>query len=248
MPKDTMTLALSGEIELGIFAIAISNFENLARVLSRNADAEGIKWMICDLQVSSAIATVHGEGDILVKVERVVNDYESLGNLLQQGKLPEKTNLARPVKAITGILGEKVTSIRFETPDKDFVIVSKPELVSAYVINKSFGAIEGRIQTLSNRKGLRFVLYDVLHDRAVSCYLSEGQEEKMREGWGKKAIVEGEISREVETGRPLAIRHIADIKILPETERGGYLRARGIAPRNAGSPLPEFIIRESRDA
>jgi hypothetical protein len=113
---------------------------------------------------------------------------------------------------------------------------------------KSLGAIEGRIQTLSNRKGLRFVVFDILNDRAVSCYLSEGQEDRMREIWGKRAIVEGEISREKETGRPLAIRHITDIKVLEEIGRGGYLRARAIAPRKLGAPLAEVIIRQLRDA
>ena len=44
----------------------------------------------------------------------------------------------------------------------------------------TYGAIEGRVQSLSQRKGLRFTLYYQEFDRAVSCYLSEGQEERMR--------------------------------------------------------------------
>lgn len=248
MAKDTMTLALGGEVDLHQFAIAISNFEVLARALSKDAKAEGVKWIIYDLQAGSATATVRGEGDVLAEVEQVVNDYEALGQSAQKGEYPDKPEIAKPLREITGLLGDKVTYIRFETPDKDFTIVSKPEIVVPFAIVKSYGAIEGRIQTLSNRKGLRFVLFDTLRDRAISCYLSEGQEEKMRESWGKRAIVEGEISREVSTGRPLAIRHINDVKILPESERGGYLQARGIAPRPKGAPLAETIIRQLRDA
>ena len=60
--------------------------------------------------------------------------------------------------------------------------------------------------------------------------------------------MEGEISREKETGRPLVIRHIVDIKVLPELQRGGYLKARAIAPRKSGAPLAEEIIRQLRDA
>jgi len=70
----------------------------------------------------------------------------------------------------------------------------------------------------------------------------------MREIWGKRAIVEGEISREKETGRPLAIRHIVDMKVLAELQRGSYLKARAIAPRKPSAPLAEEIIRQLRDA
>ncbi len=249
MAKDTITFALNGEVELVRFSTAISIFENLVLALSKEYKAEGIRWIIHDLQISSAIATVRGESDILEEVERVVNAYEDVGRSLQSCQRPNYSEpVVRAANAVTSILGDKVTSVRFETADQEYTVTSRPEIAMATTIIKSFGAIEGRIQTLSNRKGLRFVLFDTLNDRAVSCYLSEGQEEKMRESWGKRAMVEGEISRERETGRPLAIRHVSDIKVLPELQRGSYLRARAIAPRKPGAPLAEEIIRQLRDA
>jgi hypothetical protein len=249
MAKDTMTLALNGEVELGRFATAVSNFESLVQALSKEKGTEGIRWIIHDLQISSAIATVRGESDILGEVERVVNAYEDVGRSLQSGQRPNYSEpVVRAANAITSVLGDKVTAIRFETADLEFTVASRPEMAIATTIMKSSGAIEGRIQTLSNRKGLRFVLFDTLNDRAISCYLSEGQEEKMREIWGKRAIVEGEISREKETGRPLAIRHIVDMKVLAELQRGSYLKARAIAPRKPSAPLAEEIIRQLRDA
>lgn len=249
MAKDTITLALSGEVDLARFAAAVSNFEGLVQALSKEKGAEGIRWLIHDLQISSTIATVRGESDILGEVERVVNAYEDVGRSLQSGQRPDYSEpVVRAANAITSVLGDKITAVRFETADLEFTVASRPEIAGATTVMKSSGAIEGRIQTLSNRKGLRFVLFDTLNDRAISCYLSEGQEEKMREIWGKRAIVEGEISREKETGRPVAIRHIVDMKVLPELQRGGYLKARAIAPRKPGAPLAEEIIRQLRDA
>jgi len=249
MVKDTITLALNGEVDLHRFATAVSNLETLVQGLSKEKGAENIRWVIYDLQTSSATATVRGESDILEEVERVVNAYEDVGQSLQAGERPNYSDpVVKAANAITAVLGDKVTSIRFETSEREFTVASRPEMAIASAIMKSFGAIEGRIQTLSNRKGLRFVLFDTLHDRAISCYLSEGQEERMRELWGKRAIVEGEISREKNTGRPLAIRHIADIKALEEIQRGSYLRARAVAPRKPGAPLAEVIIRQLRDA
>ncbi|MBI2864015.1 MAG: hypothetical protein HYX94_05585 [Chloroflexi bacterium] len=61
---------------------------------------------------------------------------------------------------------------------------------------KSYGAIEGRVQTITNRGGLRFDLCDTLHNNAVACYVEEGKEALLREIWGKSVVVEGEISRD----------------------------------------------------
>lgn len=57
----------------------------------------------------------------------------------------------------------------------------RPNYISAY------SAIEGVVQTLTSRRGLRFTLFDSLHDQAVSCYLEDGQEELMRGVWGRRA-------------------------------------------------------------
>ena len=249
MAKDTITLALGGEVDLHRFADAVCNLEALVKALSKAEGAEEIRWVIADLQVSSAMATTRGESSILEKVERVVNAYESVGECYQAGRRPEgyPQAVVKAADAIVSVIGDKVSSVRFETADKEFTVASRRDLVGLVIV-KSLGAIEGRIQTLSNRKGLRFVLFDTLNDRAVSCYLSEGEEERMREMWGKRGIVEGEISREKETGRALVIRHITDIKVLSEPERGSYLQARGAAPRKVGAPLAEDIIRRLRDA
>jgi hypothetical protein len=82
-----------------------------------------------------------------------------------------------------------------------------------------------------------------LHDRAVSCYLLENQE---REAWGKRAIVEGLVTRDADTGRPTTIRGVSKVHLLSDAP-GNYLDARGIVPVPDGSPLPEDIIRRLRD-
>jgi len=145
-------------------------------------------------------------------------------------------------------LDDGVTSIRFETPDKDsFITRNIPSMPSERLV-KSYGAIEGRIQTLTNRKGVRFTLFDTLHDKAVSCYLKEGQEELIREAWGKHAIIQGEITRESRSGRPVAIRDISIIKTTLDVRAGSYLKARGIVPIQNNEIFPEIILRKARDA
>lgn len=250
MAKDTITLALGGDILFKDFASAITHLNNLVGALSSEMGvSEDVTWLVHDLHVSSAIATVRGEADFAEKVEKVVTAYGKLGKDLEFGRrLDFSSDVVREAYAITGILNGHITSIRFETPDSDAIISSHPAKPGEPSIKVTFGAAEGRVQTRTERKGLRFTLYDTLNDRAVSCYLQEGQQELMRQVWGQRAIVEGEISRDTISGRPVAIRHLTSIRIVSESEKGSYLKARGIAPRKPESPLPEVLIRQLRDA
>lgn len=250
MAKDTITLALSGVIPFKDFASAINHLNNLVGALSADMGiSEDIVWLVHDLQVSSAIATIRGEADSTEKVERVVSAYGKLGKELEVGQsLSFSDHVVREAHAITGILNGHVTSVRFETPDSDAIITSHPAKRDEPSTRITFGAIEGRVQTLTERKGLRFTLYDTFNDRAVSCYLQEEQKEPMRQIWGQRAIVEGEITRDTMSGRPIAVRHLTSIRIVSDSEKGSYLKARGVAPRKQGSPLPEVFIRELRDA
>ena len=250
MAKDTLTLALHGDVLLDDFAKAITDFKALVNALATELGAvDDVAWYVHDLQVSSALATVRGESEAIEKVERVVSAYGDIGKALQEGRRPDYSEpVVQHAQAITRILNDHITSIRFETADTDWLITSQPRIEAYVAFDRAYGGIEGRIQTLTNRKGLRFTLFDVFHDRAVSCYLREGQEEQLRELWGKRAVVEGEITRDKDTGRPLAIRSIVNIRSLPKVEVGSYLSARGVAPRRPDAPIAEKIIRQLRDA
>ena len=59
MPKDTITLALNGDISLGDFSKAVQGFLNLVTGLRSDiAKDASIEWFIEDLEAGSAIATV----------------------------------------------------------------------------------------------------------------------------------------------------------------------------------------------
>ena len=121
-------------------------------------------------------------------------------------------------------------------------------LNTAIVSVTSFGGIQGRVQTLSNRGSLRFMLYDMLNNKAVSCYITSGKEEIMRDIWGKMAVVEGLVTRDPVNGRPISIRHVRNI--IPQSEPYiglDYQASRGVSPSLNGLS-PEEAIRRLRDA
>lgn len=247
MSKTTITFELGGQIDIKEFEKSFSAFRRLITALTPKKS--GATWHIEDLQAGSAVVTFRGDADVLSDVDRIVTDYENIGYALAQNKtVPSRnsqiTKAANAIKALT----ETIDYVRFQTPDVEHTIYGNGRIHIRPVTSISIGAITGRIQTLSNRGALRFNLYDTVHDKAVACYLTQGREELMREAWGKRARVSGTITRETNTGKPIAIRQILDVEILQDAPPGSYKRARGAIPWEPGDDMPEEIIRRMRDA
>ena len=247
MAKNTLTFELGGRVEIADFADGVAVLQRLVTALTPG-DA-GIAWVVDDWQPGNAGVTLRGESDDSGAVERVVDGYEKIGAALSRHEdlpqLDRKTKASiDSIKALTS----NADYVRFETPDSDYTIYRKDNAPSQPGPRLSLGAITGTIQTASNRGGLRFNLYEHLFHKAVACYLTPGQEELMRNAWGRRAVVSGKISRDPSRGLPIAIRNIMDVKILPEVEPDSYRKARGAVPRPPGAPLPEEAIRKLRDA
>ena len=244
MAKDTVTFALGGRVDIEKLAEGVNALRRLIAALSRS---DSVSWVVEDLQSGSAVATLRGEADDPDIVERIVNDYGDVGGRLARQEILQ--NGSRVVQAADAIrnLARTVEYVRFETPDDDFTIYGNGHTPERS-LSRSVGAITGRIQTLSNRGGLRFNLYDAVHDRAVGCYLNPGQEELMREVWGRRARVSGSISRELPSGRPLTVRKILNVEILEDFAPESYRLARGAVEWKLGDKLPEEVIRQLRDA
>ena len=245
MANDTLTFALGGRVEIEDFEHGIILLRRLVSALSHGIR---VTWVIEDLQPGSAVTTLRGESEDPTKVEQIVKDYADIGNALEhQEVLQYNRRVTQPAHAIEA-LAHSIEYVRFETAEDDHTIYGSGVVPDQRSLSTSIGAVTGRVQTLSNRGSLRFNLYDIVHDKAVSCYLQQGQEELMREAWGRRARVSGTISREMPLGRPLAIRRILEIDILEDIAPGSYRLARGAVPWQEGDKMPEDIILQLRDA
>jgi len=251
MAKETLTLALEGDVALDDFAGALANLNSLLNQLSREVtkDAE-IAWLIDELYAGSAVATFRGINGDTTTVENVVNAYEEVGDSLQAGRdIPYSTTVQRHARDLISVLDGRVTEVRFQTATKDIVIVSKP-LGEGQIaqLKYAWGSVKGTVETLSMRKKLSFTLWDSLYDKPVGCYFQEGQEDTMRNAWGKRVFVSGRVGRRVETGRPVVIRDVKKIRLFEDVAPGSYRRAKGVFPWSSNSELPEDIIRRLRNA
>jgi len=251
MAKETLTLALEGDIALEDFASAISNLNSLLNQLTKEvAKGAEVAWFIDELYSGSAVATFRGVNGDMSSVENVINAYEEVGDALQAGReICYSTSVQKYAYNLISVLDNRVTSVRFETPTKDIVIVSKHiEGGQVNQIKYAWSSVKGTVETLSKRKKLSFTLWDSMYDKPVSCYFKEGQEDIMRDAWGKHTIVSGRVGRRAETGRPIVIRDVKQIRLVEDVEPGSYRRARGVFPWTSDSELPENIIGRLRSA
>lgn len=255
--SDTVTLALQGIVSLSEFSVAVGRFDRLVQALASASQAQDATWEIDRLDYSSAITTARGvpsNGVPQERIDRVVRAFLEVGQALEQRTtIPYSPSVSREAEGIADVLkGSKIEAIRFETAESEAIIREVPRQVEASPTaaverRGAYGAVTGRIQTLTSRNALRFIVYDHIHDRAVSCYLVEGREAMMRQMWDRIATVEGWITRDPDTGRPLTVRRVAKVTPLTEVEPQDYLKARGALPLSEGDPKPEDTIRRLRD-
>jgi hypothetical protein len=256
MSKDSLTIVLNGEVTLGDFSIAVNELFRLVTGLGTDVARDtSIEWMIDSLEAGSAIATIKGfveEGKDRGAIEKVVDAYLDIGRSIQKGEqIGYSKQVQTAANRITSLVNGRIKSIRFETIDADVELFSRPqifyEMEKAGFLKANFGAVRGRVQSMTSRRGLRFTLYDLINDRGISCYLAQGSEDIMREAWGRIALVEGLVKRDPETGQPTTVRNVRDIHIISEGKLGDYREAIGAAKGFLGDELPEDVIRRGRD-
>jgi hypothetical protein len=251
MADNTLTLALFGEVPLQEFTQTMQHFTGLVNALSREIGRGiAIEWVIQDLQGGSATATIIGNSEREDVVERVVQAYSNVGEALERGRsIPYSDLVQREARAITQVLNGKITSIVFQTSERDSTIASiSAEGTAEPTIKYAYGIAKGTVETLTRRNGLSFILYDSLTDKAVRCYLSKDQEDLMRNAWGKRVIVSGRIGRESTSGRAVNVREIADVTIIEGTQPSDYTLSKGVIPAGPNDEKPEDAIRRLRDA
>lgn len=258
MVNDTVTLALEGDVSLPAFAEAVSRFSGLVAALSRDVVRHPeLRWVVSELEAGSALAAARGIGEATA-VESVANAYIEVGRALEEGLEPPFPGSVRDeARALVSLINADVEAIRFETAEAEATVrriegpveeIETAEGGAVVVAVAAYGGVQGRVQTLSSRGGLRFTLYDTLFDRAVSCYLDEGQEDIMRDVWGRVAVVEGRVTRDRVTGRPQTVRRVRRVTVVHEASPDAYLDARGAVRPPPSSPDPEVTIRHLRDA
>jgi hypothetical protein len=251
MQDNTLTLIIDGEVHLNVYTEVLRHFSKLVNLISSEVvqDVE-IEWIISDLQVGSAIATIVGHAPTNEPIAKVIEAYEQIGSALENNQPILLSEAVREeVATLVGhIRNDGITGLRFETAQHEYSVwanLAHQQIRTQYA---AFGAVKGRVQSISNRRSLRFTLYDALFDKSVCCYIDEEQQDLMREIWGNDVIVFGRVTRDTQHGRAMIVRNITNIQKIIKAEPGSYKAARGVLAWQAGDEPAETAVRRLRDA
>lgn len=244
-----MTFRIDGEVTISKLADAFSRFEKILDHLDDDEDVR-IRWVLADLSYSSAVITARAvalDEPSEAFVPRVISSFTSAAREALDPTANDRP-LLRAVRDLAQIADE-ANPVVLETEADDVVFTSpigpgsnRDEAAST---TQSLGTVRGRVETLSHRGRLRFVIYELLNDKAVSCYLAPHHESIMRDAWGQVADVTGVVTRNAATGQPITVRQVTQVDLVPEGNPLDYRRARGLF--YAAEPA-EAIIRRIRDA
>ena len=249
--KNTVTLKLNGDVTLSDFSKVMNHLTTLIEELTTEIGEQAeVEWEIAKLESGSATAVVIGKSHNEFAVDKIVQAYEVIGQSITNKKpIPYSETIAYEARAITQVINGKIISVEMGTNDYQTVIEeSVADQPQEEGKEYSYGAVTGWVETLSKRGRMRFVLYDTIFDKAVTCYLAKNQEGLMLDAWDKKIAVAGKVYREPSTGRPYQVRDVYYIEQKGVSPPGSFMRAQGIVPWREGDELPEEIIRRYRDA
>ena len=249
--QDAITLAIDGELDLGLFAAAVDRLKDLTAALSDDLAPNGdVRWRIADLKVGSAVVTLGVESSSDAAVRRVTRGFNDVGAALAGDQRlefsPRVAKAARRLGELTRQQGVK--AVRFQTASRTSTVVKLgPNAKAAVRQRHAWGAVSGRVTSLKKVDALEFTLRDSVFDVAVTCHLRAGQEDEARCAWDTYVTVSGMVERDPGTGRPRSVRQISQIEQLPDRPRGAWRAARGALPWKPGDPPAEAAIRRVRD-
>ncbi|MDK2982338.1 MAG: hypothetical protein PWQ55_2685 [Chloroflexota bacterium] len=249
--KKTVTLKLNGNVVLSDFATVISHLASLIEELTSEVGENAeIEWEISKLESGSATAVMVGKSLNEFAVDNVVHAYEVIWEAVSEDKpIPFNETISREARSITHVINGRINSIEMRTDDYQTTIQkSSIEEDQEEKKDYSLGTVTGWVETLSKHGRMRFVLYDVIFDKAVVCYLAKNQENLMLDAWDNKISVAGKVYRDFKTGRPYQVLDVNYIEKKEDSPPGSFMQAQGVVPWREGDRKPEEIIREYRDA
>lgn len=249
----SLTIRFEGSVPIEDLKSAFGRFADLVSGLTKEiAPGAHIRWIVTELEGGSATATATAETETDEDrrlANEVIRAYGDVGRTLEAGRpLAFAPRITRAATGLRSLIDGDIQSIQFSTDEAEAIIVAtEPQVGQAMPRVEAFGAVTGRVEVLSSRRNLRFTMWDVFFDRPVSCYLAPGQEELMRDAWGRIAEVEGWVTRNAETGHATSVRRITNVRIVDDEIGSDYTRARGVLPFRSGDRTPEERLREAWD-
>jgi hypothetical protein len=239
-PPNFLTLDLKGELPMDKFEKAIAAFFDLVKAVTTEAlnENQHIRWTIA-VRAGSAIvnAIPHYDPDIAEQAQEVLRAVPSGIRALERGaeEMPkyftaEAVKAVRKLGTVRSISGEDVTQVGIRRgPDRSVVTTKSVAAADSLVggQRQSYGSIEGKMRTITDLGGFKFVIYDSLFQRRVDCFIGEELMEKAIASFRQRVRVSGQVQSN-RLGDPVSIKAVDIYVFRPNSELPSVHEMRGI--------------------
>lgn len=246
----TLKLSLSGNVTLPLLSEAIRGLSDLVAAVDKEFGVTDATWAVEELHAGGATAMLRGTSTQREALTNAAVAIIRTTELVAQGldeAVPDRT--ARSARRLTSVVNGSIPSLSLQAGDEIVTVTAGPDQMAERQRQvSSSGRLVGIVQTLSQARGLHFRMTEELSGRSVAGNFHSDLSEEMREVWGKRATVEGIVTRDARTGLPLAIMDVRKVAPVPEFQPGAFQQARGVLEFSPDGEPAEVLIRRLRDA
>lgn len=222
--QDSLSLRLKGDLPIEKFEKAVGAFFALIKEVTKTAlhDDQRIRWTV-SVRAGSAIVSAipHYKPDVADQAAQILRIIPEGIKAMERGteEMPvgftrEAVKSVRTLASVRGLKGSDVTSIDVGSGKERSIVTAKSFATAESLVGgqrQSYGSIEGKMQTITERGGFRFVVYDSLFDRKVDCFIDEELMEKAVANFRKRVRVSGLVQFD-RFGDPVSIK-VSDIYV-----------------------------------
>ncbi len=241
MPKDThagskgksLTLTFDAPVvSPDVFRRAINAFIEMLKAVSDEAAGTGkkIQWTMSVAKGSTAViarpladvATKRAAAIVIQTLPEGIRRLEKGATTAPSYFNERALHAAKELGEITEIGSKSLDYVRIRSTGKASVVSERTVTSIDRLLkgqHQALGAVEGKLQTLTERGTLQFVVYDSLYDKGVNCFMGDNIVQDAIAAFRRRVAVSGMVQYDKE-GRPVsirvdAIRVFKDISDLP---------------------------------
>lgn len=254
--ENELTLQIEGHPDMTEFASFVSSSSGLIKALTtavippRSRKHKKIFWFPIRVNINGATSVSYeARTENHKNFFRIEEAFFQVAEALRRGEdIPYTTKVATSAQRLRNIISSEgnVKSLVFLNRAKETIVKSNYQRGDKSSLMTSYDEVQGQIETISSRKGLRFILYDTHFDKAITCYLDKSEDKiDLTKYFDKQVRVMGLVTRDLDNDQPIKIRGIQKITIV-EPSRYNWREASGIVQFPADI-TPESFIRSLRD-
>jgi len=254
--ENELTLQIEGHPDITEFTSFVSSSSGLIKALTtavipRPQKHKKVRWFPTRASINGATSVSYeAKTENHSNFARIEEAFFQVGEALRKGEdIPYTHMVAKSAQKLRKIVSDEgnVRSLVFLNREKETIVKSNYQKDDKTSVATSYDEVRGQIETISSRKGLRFILYDTHFDKAVTCYLDNHEDTiDLTKYFDKEVRVMGLVTRDLENDQPIKIRSIQEITIV-ERPRYNWREASGII-QFPSDMTPESFIRSLRDA